>query len=132
MADSTPSIEFFEGVSEELSHVSLRHNKSTGVRNVLMTFEDLKALDRFNSFTKRSSNNLRLIDSEGKIRVSPSSIQLVFGGEDGDELKRVECIFDVYLEDHWERFMRFMQRYEKSSRHGLQCYEKSDGSINLK
>ena len=117
MADSPPSIEFFEGVSEELSLVSLRHNKSTGVRNVLMTFEDLKALDRFNSFTKRSSNNLRLIDSEGLISVSPSSVQLVFGGEDGDELKRVECIFEVELEDHWERFMRFMQRYSEA--HGM-------------
>ena len=117
MAASTPSIEFFEGISEELSNVSLRRNKSTGVSNVLMTFNSLKALERFNSFTKRSSNNLRLIDSEGLISVLPSSVQLVFGGEDGEEVKRVECIFEIEQEDHWSRFMRFMQRYSEA--HGM-------------
>ncbi|HEY9661864.1 MAG TPA: photosystem II reaction center protein Psb28, partial [Allocoleopsis sp.] len=43
MADPTPSIEFFEGVPEELSDVSLRRNRSTGVRTVLMTFVTLKS-----------------------------------------------------------------------------------------
>jgi len=47
---TTPTIEFFVGLSEELSGVSLRKNKSTGIRNVLMTFKTLKAIERFQSF----------------------------------------------------------------------------------
>lgn len=114
MTSSIPSIEFFTGVSEELSNVSLRRNKKTGARNVLMTFDSLKALDRFNSYTKQSSGNLHLIDSEGEITVELSSLQFVFGGEEGEDLRRVECSFEIAQEDHWERFMRFMHRYAEA------------------
>lgn len=115
MTAQTPSIEFFEGISEELSNVSLRRNRSTGVRRVLMSFEALNALERFNSFTKRSSNSMRLLDEEGTISVEPSSVQLVFGGSDGDDLKRVDCQFEIEREEHWERFMRFMHRYAEAN-----------------
>lgn len=111
MTTQTPSIQFFEGIYEELSNVSLRRNRNTGVRSVLMTFNTLKALERFNSFTKRSSNSMLLTDEEGVITVEPSSVQFVFGGAEGDELQRVECKFEIEREDHWERFMRFMERY---------------------
>jgi photosystem II Psb28-2 protein len=46
-----PTIEFFEGLTEDLFQVSLRKSKTTGVRNVLMTFKRLKAIERFQSFT---------------------------------------------------------------------------------
>lgn len=111
MTAQTPSIQFFEGIYEELSNVSLRRNRNNGVRSVLMTFNTLKALERFNSFTKRSSNSMLLTDEEGVITVEPSSVQIVFGGAEGDELQRVECKFEIEREDHWERFMRFMERY---------------------
>lgn len=111
MTAQTPSIQFFEGIYEELSNVSLRRNRNTGVRSVLMMFNTLKALERFNSFTKRSSNSMLLTDEEGVITVEPSSVQFVFGGAEGDELQRVECKFEIEREDHWERFMRFMERY---------------------
>ncbi len=126
MSSSTPSIEFFVGVSEELSHVSLRRNKSTGVRNVLMTFDSLKALEKFRSFTKSSSNNLRLIDSEGEISVEPSSLKIIFGGDEGDELQRVECGFEIEQEDHWERFMRFMNRYAEANEMGYSDKKKDE------
>jgi photosystem II Psb28-2 protein len=111
MTTQTPTIQFFEGIYEELSNVSLRRNRNTGARSVLMTFNTLKALERFNSFTKRSSNSMLLTDAEGVITVEPSSVQFVFGGAEGDELQRVECKFEIEREDHWERFMRFMERY---------------------
>src|ERR671932_2033582 len=111
MTTQTPSIQFFQGVYEALSNVSLRRNRNTGVRSVLMTFNSLKALEKFNSFTKRSSNSMLLTDEEGAISVEPSSIQIRFGGPEGDELQRVECQFEIEQEDHWERFMRFMHRY---------------------
>jgi photosystem II Psb28-2 protein len=115
MSSPTPSIEFFKGISEELSNVSLRRNKNTGVRNVLMTFDSLKAIDRFNSFTKTSTGNMLLTDSEGEISVAPSSVKFIFGGDDGDELKKVKCTFEIDREDHWERFMRFMHRYAEAN-----------------
>jgi photosystem II Psb28-2 protein len=115
MTFPTPSIQFFEGISEELSNVSLRRNRNSGVRSVLMTFNSLKALEKFNSFTKRSSNSMVLADEEGVITVEPSSVQILFAGPEGDELQRVECKFEIEREDHWERFMRFMNRYAEAN-----------------
>ena len=115
MPSTIPSIEFFKGVAEDLSNVSLRRNKRTGIRNVLMTFESLNALEKFNSFTKGSARNLSLIDSEGEILVSPNSFKVIFGGDEGNELKRVECKFEIESNSHWERFTRFMERYAEAN-----------------
>lgn len=115
MNSQIPSIEFFEGLSEELSNVSLRRSKTSGVRSVLMTFTQLKAVEKFNSFTKRFSSSMRLIDSEGVISVEPSSVKFIFGGPEGDDLERVECQFELENPDHWERFMRFMNRYAEAN-----------------
>lgn len=115
MTSKTPSIQFFEGISEELSNVSLRRNRNSGVRTVVMTFETLKAIEKFNSFTKRFSNSMLLTDEEGSISVDPSSVQFLFGGPEGDELNRMECHFEIEQEDHWERFMRFMNRYAEAN-----------------
>jgi len=108
---TTPSVEFFVGLAEELSNVSLRRKKDSGVRTVLMTFDNLKALEKFNSFTQQYQGNLRLIDEEGEISVSPSSLKFIYGGDEGEELKKVECGFEIASDDHWDRFMRFMKRY---------------------
>ncbi|WP_013320354.1 photosystem II reaction center protein Psb28 [Gloeothece verrucosa] len=115
MTSATPSIEFFDGLSEELANVSLRRSKETGIRSVLMIFKTLKAIEKFQSFTKRSYGDLRLIDSEGIISVQPSSVKFIFGGDEGDDIKRVECTFEIPQDDHWERFMRFMQRYAEAN-----------------
>lgn len=115
MSLQAPSIEFFQGVAEELSNVSLRRNKNTGIRNVLMIFESLNALNKFNSFTKGSAQNLILIDSEGKIIVTPNSLKMIFGDDEGNELKRVECKFEIESDSHWERFTRFMNRYAEAN-----------------
>lgn len=115
MSKIVPSIEFFQGIAEDLSGVSLRRNKKTGMRNVLMTFETLNALERFNSFTKGSAQNLALIDSEGKILVRPNSMKIIFGGDEGNELKQVNCIFEIESDSHWARFTRFMDRYAEAN-----------------
>ena len=115
MSDVSPSIEFFVGISEELSNVSLRRSKQTGIRNVLMIFENLKSLERFRSYTNQTYGDLRLIDSEGEISVIPSSLKIIWGGDEWDELKEVRCGFDIEKEDHWERFMRFMERYAEAN-----------------
>ena len=108
---TTPSIEFFVGIPEVLSDVRLRTNKNTGVHNVVMIFERLNALEKLNSFTQQSTGNLQLIDEEGEITVKPSSTKMIFGGDDGDDLKSVKCTFEVEDETHWERVMRFLHRY---------------------
>ena len=115
MSDVTPSIEFFVGISEELSNVSLRRSKQTGIRNVLMTFENLKSLERFRSYTTQTYGDLRLIDAEGEISVTPSSLKIIWGGDEGDELKEVRCAFDIERDEHWDRFMRFMERYAEAN-----------------
>jgi photosystem II Psb28-2 protein len=115
MAAETVSIEFFEGLSEELSNVSLRRNRSSGVQSVLMTFKQLKAVEKFNSFRKKFSQSMRLIDGEGVISVEPNSVKFIFGGPEGDRLERVECLFEIDNPDHLERFMRFMNRYAEAN-----------------
>lgn len=117
---TTPTIEFFVGLSEELFQVSLRRNKNTGVRNVLFVFKQLKAIERFQSFTTRTYGDLRLTDEEGVISVQPSSMKFIFGGDEGDELQRVECGFELDRQDHWDRFTRFMNRYAEANGMGYQ------------
>ncbi|WP_339367231.1 photosystem II reaction center protein Psb28 [Picosynechococcus sp. PCC 7002] len=124
--DPTPRIEFFNGISEELSNVSLQRNPKTGVNSVSMTFAQLNALDRFQSFTAGSNGIVRLIDEEGDIAVTPSSCRIVFGGEEGDELRGVICRFEIENDDHWERFMRFMHRY--ADEHGFAYGESAETS----
>jgi photosystem II Psb28-2 protein len=114
MTSTTPSIQFFAGIDEELSNVSLRRNR-TGKRIVLMIFEQLKAIEGLNSFTKQSLNYMRLTDEEGEINITPSSVQFVFGGAEGDELQRVECKFEIEQDECWNRFMRFMHRYAQAN-----------------
>ncbi|MEQ9371569.1 MAG: photosystem II reaction center protein Psb28 [Coleofasciculus chthonoplastes F3-SA18-01] len=115
MTSQTPSIQFFEGLPEELSNVSLRRNRSSGVRSVLMSFDSLKAIEKFQSYTKRFANALLLIDEEGQISVEPSSVKFIFSGPEGDDLRRVDCEFEIEHQDHWDRFMRFMHRYAEAN-----------------
>ncbi|MCU0566935.1 MAG: photosystem II reaction center protein Psb28 [Oculatellaceae cyanobacterium Prado106] len=115
MANIPPSIEFFEGISEDLSDVSLRQNRATGVRSVLMTFNTFKSIERFRSYTNRFVGAMRLTDSEGQIQIEPASVQFVFGGPEGDELQRMECKLEIDRADHWERFLRFMNRYAEAN-----------------
>jgi photosystem II Psb28-2 protein len=115
MTSDTPLIQIFEGIPEEISNVSLRRNKSSGVRTVLMTFKELKSIERFNSFRKKFSNSLRLSDEEGVISVEPSSVKFIFSGPEGDDFERLDCEFEIPRDDHWERFMRFMNRYAQAN-----------------
>ena len=93
----------------------LRRETRTGKRIVVMNFNQMKALERFNSFTKKSLNSMLLIDEEGEINVTPSSTRFIFGGDEGDELRRVECKFEIERDEHWDRFMRFMHRYAEAN-----------------
>jgi len=111
MTAARPSIQFFDGISEDLDGVSLRRNRTTGARVVVMVFRELRAIAQFNSYRYRFSGSLKLTDAEGEIRVEPSSVKFYFGGPEGDELDRMECRFELDREDHWERFSRFMERY---------------------
>ena len=108
---SNPSIEFYVGINEGLENVSLRRNKATGQRNVVMFFSRIKAIEKFKSFTGKTYGDLRLTDEEGQIIVTPSSMKFIFKGEEGDETQKVECGFPIDSDSDWERFMRFMTRY---------------------
>lgn len=112
---SAPSIEFFEGIFEDLSDVSLQQNRATGMRSVLLTFKALRSIERFRSYTNRFAKALLLTDIEGKISIEPTSIKFIFGGPEGDDLQKVECRFEIDQEAHWQRFMRFMQRYAEAN-----------------
>ncbi len=111
MTAVAPSLEFFEGISETLADVRLRRSRDTGARNVLLIFDALHAIERFQSFRARSTGDLSLRDEEGRISVTPSSLRLIFGGDEGDDLRWVECVIDIDRDDHWERMMRFLHRY---------------------
>ncbi|MGB8700498.1 MAG: photosystem II reaction center protein Psb28 [Thermosynechococcaceae cyanobacterium] len=111
MASHPPSIEIFEGVSEDLSDVRFRRNRSTGANTVLMVFKKLRSIERLQSFTKQSANLVRLRDEEGEIAVTPNATRLMYGGPEGDEIKQLEIEFEIDQDEHRERFQRFMERY---------------------
>lgn len=48
----SPSIEFFDGLYEDLSGVSLRRDRRTGHHVALLMFEKLKSIEQFNSYRK--------------------------------------------------------------------------------
>ncbi len=121
-----PTIEFFDGISESLSNVSMRRGQRTGKRTVLMRFTDLNALKGSRSFVRRSFDAMKLSDEEGVITVTPSSAKLGFGGEDGDDFQKLDIIFEITNDDHWERFMRFMHRY--AATHNLEFGDTSPTS----
>ena len=111
-----PSIEFFAGIPEELSDVRLRRDRSTGENSVKMTFVNIKAVQGANSFAKSSFNDIRLVDSEGVISIEPKSSKLFWKDQgDDEELAKIEIVFDVGSTEHWDRFMRFMERYSEAN-----------------
>jgi photosystem II Psb28-2 protein len=115
MTAQTPTVQFYEGIPEVISDVRLRQNKSTGDRSALLIFERMEAIEQFKSFRNEFSKALKMIDEEGVITIEPSGVKFIFGGPEGDDLMRVECILDIDREDHWERFMRFMHRYAEAN-----------------
>lgn len=110
-----PTIQFFEGIHEALDNVSLRRNRNSGERVVLLSFKEVKSIAQFNSFRNRFAQALRLTDEEGEINIEPSSVKFIFGGPEGDDLERMDCQLEIGREDHWERFMRFMHRYAEAN-----------------
>jgi len=115
MTAQPPIVQFYEGIPETISNVRLRQNKSTGDRSVLLIFEHMEAIEQFKSFRNEFSKALKLIDDEGVITIEPTGVKFIFGGPEGDDLVRVECILDIDRDDHWDRFMRFMHRYAEAN-----------------
>lgn len=134
MAETSPGIELFEGIAESLENVSLRRNPKTGLRSAVLSFRTLNSLSRFQSFTSRFSKALKLTDSEGELLLIPSSTKIIFGGDDGDDLERIDFTVDIEQDHHWDRFMRFMQRYAEANGMGYgdrSTHPASDGDQPL-
>lgn len=131
MAVSLPCIQFFEGIPETLDDVSLRRNRVSGVRTVLLTFRQLNSIERFNSFRYRFAQGLKLVDTEGEITIQPTSVKFFFGGPEGDDFERMECRFELEQADHWERFIRFMNRYAEANgmEYGEPSQQQQDSAI---
>ncbi len=127
MVTQIPYIQIFEGVPEELSGVSLRREKSTGRRFAIFRFEKLESLEHFISFRKGFSSALHLFDEEGEIVIEPSGVQFVYGGSEGEDLRRVECKLEIDREDHWDRFLRFLDRYAEAN--GMEYGEPSKAPV---
>jgi photosystem II Psb28-2 protein len=111
MTAQPTTIEFFEGIPEDLKTVQFKHDRSTGAQKIVMAFAQLRSLDRLQSFTKSSANVVRLTDTEGVITISPSATRIAFGGPEGDDVKGLEVEFEVDRPEHLDRFKRFMDRY---------------------
>lgn len=108
----TVSVQFIEGLDEEIAGISLRKRQNDETKIVVLTFERLRAIEQFRSLTKKI-DALLLRDEEGEIRVIPSGIKFIFEKE--DELSKAFCTFEVDSESAFERVMRFFQRYAKAN-----------------
>jgi photosystem II Psb28-2 protein len=120
MATTEPRIEFFEGIPETLTNVRLRQGKSSGIRNVLLEFDTLQAIDIVNSFTKRSTGTIRLIDEEGEINATPSSFRFRVSPNEEDDILGADCQIDIESSQDWDRVMRFLERYAAANGMGYQ------------
>ncbi|WP_019499970.1 photosystem II reaction center protein Psb28 [Pseudanabaena sp. PCC 6802] len=101
------SVQFIDGLNEEISSISLRKRRSSNAKIVVLFFNRLAALEKGRSFT----NNIEMVllrDEEGDIQVSPRSMKFKF---DDDELVQAECSFEVDSDGEWDRVMRFFHRY---------------------
>jgi photosystem II Psb28-2 protein len=127
MADPVPTVEFYEGIAEAIDNISLRRDRQTGDRIILITFRQLRAIDQFQSFRSRFAKALKLMDEEGTITIEPEGIKFIFGGPEGDDLQRVECTLILDRDDHWERLMRFLKRYAAANGMAYGESPQSDG-----
>lgn len=108
----TTSVQFIEGLDEEISGVSLRKQKNTNTQIVVLSFQRLQAAEGLRSYRSRVTH-LWLRDEEGEIKVSPSGIKFFYVGD--DDLSKVECSFEVDSEEVFERVMRFLHRYAEEN-----------------
>jgi photosystem II Psb28-2 protein len=116
----TVSVQFINGIDEELSGISLRKRRDTGANLVVFLFEDLAALKKGRSFTNKIET-LSLQDEEGNIQVTPSSMKFIFADDEHD-LSKAECSFEVNTKAELDRVMRFLHRYADS--HGFEFQSK--------
>ena len=108
----TVSVQFIEGLDEEIGGISLRKRQNDETKIVVLTFDRLRALEQFRSLTKKI-DALLLRDEEGEIRVIPSGIKFIFEKE--DELSKAFCTFEVDSQSAFERVMRFLHRYAEAN-----------------
>jgi photosystem II Psb28-2 protein len=102
------SVQFIEGLDEEISGVSLRKKRDSNTKVVVLIFERLQAMERLRAFRNQISN-LWLKDDEGDIKVTPSGIKFFYVGD--DDIDKIECSFEVESEEALERVMQFLHRY---------------------
>ncbi|MBS0014981.1 MAG: photosystem II reaction center protein Psb28 [Arthrospira sp. SH-MAG29] len=102
------SIQFIDGLDEELGGVSLRKRRDSNTKIVVLVFKQLKAIEKLRAYRKQISH-LWLRDEEGEIRVSPTGVRFFY--LEDDELSKAECTFEVDSEDILGRVMRFLHRY---------------------
>lgn len=102
------SVQFIEGLDEEISNISLRKRRNSETKIIVLTFERLQAIEKLRAYRKKISH-LWLKDEEGNIQVTPTGVQFIFAGD--DDLARAECSFEVDSDDVFERVMRFFHRY---------------------
>ncbi len=104
----TTSVQFIDGLDEEISGISLRKRKDSETKIVVLLFEHLQAIEKLRAYRKQITN-LWLRDEEGEIKVTPSGVKFFFAED--EELSKVECSFEVDSEEIFERVMRFLHRY---------------------
>jgi photosystem II Psb28-2 protein len=122
--DVSTSIQFIEGLNEDISGVSLRKTRNSDKKIVVLTFERLQAVEQLRAYRKEIKN-LWLRDDEGDIKVTPTGVKFFYVGD--DELSKVECTFEVESEEIFERVMRFLNRYAEEN--GFE-YQSSSNQAN--
>ncbi|MGK7901857.1 MAG: photosystem II reaction center protein Psb28 [Hormoscilla sp.] len=108
----TVSVQFIDGLDEEIGGISLRKRRNDKTKIVVLAFDRLRAIEQFRSLTQKI-DALLLRDEEGEIRVIPSGIKFIFEKE--DELSKAFCTFEVDSKSAFERVMRFLNRYAEAN-----------------
>lgn len=124
MTTQWPCVQLFKDLPEKVSSISVKRDTNVAV----MRFQTLASLAHFSGRTKGSGPVLHLLDTEGNMLIRPTCIKLVYHKSEGTGLKSVECELEVDKGDHWERLMRFLQRY--ASAHNL-VSDKTESEVEI-
>lgn len=113
------SVQFIQGIEEEISKISIRKRRDSGVKVFVLTFDRVQAAERLRAYSNQIQG-LWLRDEEGAIQATPHHVKFLFVGD--DDLAKVECSFEVNSDQEFDRVMRFLNRYAEV--HGFEFQAK--------
>lgn len=105
-----PHIQFIEGIDEKvLPNIRLTRSRDGSTGTATFYFKNANILDK-NLALDGEITGMYMTDSEGTLETRDINVYFVKG-----KPKIVQAIYIMKSLEHWNRFMRFMERYSQNT-----------------